>query len=983
MADSIVIKGAREHNLKNIDLTLPKHKLIVITGLSGSGKSSLAFDTLYAEGQRRYVESLSAYARQFLGLMKKPDVDFIEGLSPSIAINQKALSANPRSTVGTITEIYDYLRLLYARIGIPHCPNDGTEIHSQSPQEIIEDILKLPAGEKFLILAPVVKGRKGEYHKLFESLFKEGFSRVLINGEMKRLDEKINLERYKIHAIDLVIDRLVMEPGVRTRLAQSVELALQKGEGLLKIRRVEGNKEQMYSEKFSCPKCGFALAEIAPRMFSFNSPYGACPTCSGLGAVHTIDEGTVIHWDRSLMDGAIIPIRRGLLDSYYFQAVRSILENFDVDVFALMKDVPKKALDQILYGSGDEEIELRYRTREGKVYRFNSKFKGIVHALKRRFARASTPESYRDEIAKYMQEKTCPDCKGARLKPETLAVTLNGVNIADLSKGTVSGLFQFFEHLPLTKRETTIAQVILKEIRNRLRFLDEVGLSYITLDRKADTLAGGEAQRIRLATQIGSRLTGVLYVLDEPTIGLHPRDNERLISTLCELRELGNTLVVVEHDEETIRRADYVVDLGPGAGKNGGKVVFAGPPSEMAANPQSLTGLYLSGEKSIPEKPAYRSPNGKFIEIHGARVHNLKNLDMRIPLGLFIGLTGVSGSGKSTLLENVLYEGFRFLKQGLSVPRHIADGISGADGVERVVMVDQAPIGRTPRSNPVTYTKAFDEIRKVFEAVPEAKARGYGPGRFSFNVRGGRCEACEGAGAVLVEMHFLPDVFVTCEVCGGKRYNRETLEISYKGKNIADVLDMTVADAVEFFGSHPRILRVLQTLHDVGLGYIHLGQSATTLSGGEAQRVKLATELWKRGKDNLYLLDEPTTGLHFADVEKLLDVLDRLVDAGNTVIVIEHNRDVMRRADYLIDLGPEGGAGGGQIVAQGTPREIARHRTSYTGRYLKPFLSSSTKAPPAVAPPLPPQSVPLRSVSKKEIPSAGASSARRSRSRKS
>ncbi|MGH8103364.1 MAG: excinuclease ABC subunit UvrA, partial [bacterium] len=619
-------------------------------------------------------------------------------------------------------------------------------------------------------------------------------------------------------------------------------------------------------------------------------------------------------------------------------------ENFDVDLYSPFKDVPKKALDQILYGSGDEKIELRWRTREGKTYRFHSNFKGIVTALKRRHARPTTSQGFREEIEKYMQEKTCPDCKGARLKPETLAVTVNNVNIAEISKQTVNVLSDFFDHLPLTKRETIIAQIILKEVKSRLRFLNEVGLGYISLDRKADTLAGGEAQRIRLATQIGSRLTGVLYVLDEPTIGLHPRDNEKLISTLFELRELGNTLVVVEHDEETIRRADYVVDLGPGAGKDGGHIVAVGPPSHIEAHPKSLTGQYLSGRRAVPGKSQYRSPNGKFIEIRGARVHNLQNLDINVPLGMFVCFTGVSGSGKSTLLENVLYEGFKFLKQGLPVPRAMADAILGGEAVERVVLVDQAPIGRTPRSNPVTYTKAFDEIRRVFESLPESKARGYGPGRFSFNVRGGRCEACEGAGAVLVEMHFLPDVYVTCEICGGKRYNRETLEITYKGKNIAEVLDLTVSDAVEFFASHPRILRILQTLNDVGLGYIHLGQPATTLSGGEAQRVKLATELWKRGKDNLYLLDEPTTGLHFADVEKLLDVLDRLVDAGNTVIVIEHNRDVMRRADYLIDLGPEGGAGGGRIVAQGSPQRIAAHKSSFTGLYLRPYFTSTKPA---------------------------------------
>jgi len=950
MTDTIRIQGCREHNLKNISLTLPKNKLIVITGISGSGKSSLAFDTLYAEGQRRYVESLSAYARQFLGLMKKPDVDFIEGLSPSIAINQKALSANPRSTVGTITEIYDYLRLMFARVGTPHCPRCKIPIQSMSPQEIIQDILKIPEGEKFMILAPVVKGRKGEYQKLLEGLRKEGFSRILVDGEMKRLDEKIELERYKLHRLDLVVDRVVMAEGLKSRLAQSVELALQKGEGTVMVRFLEGKKEseRTYNEKFACPKCGFSLGELSPRIFSFNSPYGACPTCSGIGRVHTIDETTIVDDTKSLIEGAILPLRKGLLESYYFQATRSILENFGYDIFTPFSRIRKEALHQILYGSGEEEIELRYRTRAGKTYRFMSQYKGIIRALQKKHSRTSS-DLLREEIEKYMQEKVCPDCGGKRLKPESLAVKLNGLNIAEITQKTVEELLPFFQNLPLTRRQAIIARVILKEIQNRLHFLQEVGLGYMTLDREAETLAGGEAQRIRLATQIGSRLTGVLYVLDEPTIGLHPRDNQKLIRTLWELRDLGNTLVVVEHDEDTIRSADFVVDLGPGAGKNGGYVVATGSPENIAQNTQSLTGDYLSRRREIPGKTSYRSPNGQFIHIHHARVHNLKNLNLDIPLGILIGITGVSGSGKSTLLEDVIYRGIQLVKQGLPLPRSIADGIQGVSAIERVILVDQSPIGRTPRSNPATYTKVFDEIRKVFAGVPEAKARGYLPGRFSFNVRGGRCETCQGAGAVLVEMHFLPDVYVTCETCGGKRYNLETLEITYKGKNIHQVLEMTVTEASEFFSSHPRILRILQILEDVGLGYIHLGQPATTLSGGEAQRVKLATELWKRGKNNLYLLDEPTTGLHFADVEKLLNVLDRLVDAGNTVMVIEHNMHVIKRADYILDLGPEGGERGGEIVAQGTPTEIAQQTHSYTSRFLKPLVSAVPAQPAPVS----------------------------------
>lgn len=925
----IRLRGVRVHNLKNIDLDLPRNKMIVITGVSGSGKSSLAFDTLFAEGQRRYVESLSAYARQFLGLMKKPEVDLIEGLSPAIAINQKALSANPRSTVGTVTEIYDYLRLLYARAGTPFCPNCEIPLDSRSPQEIIQAILEDYAGRMVMILSPVVIGRKGDYHTLLGSLFREGFSRVRVDGALLRLSSEIKpLARYKVHNIDIVVDRLRVDPSDRLRLAEAVELALKKSDGIVRVALLEDDasrkaEEDLFSVKFACPRCHFAYQEISPRLFSFNSPYGACPRCSGLGVVYAIVESELYDPRRSLIEGAIVPIRRGLLDHYYFQATRSLLENANVSVHTPFGELPKTLLHKIFYGSNGQIEEMRWRTRDGRVHTFKTEWKGIVSALQRRYARAKG-EWLRESIEQMMREQVCPECHGLRLKPEALSVRIDGVHIAELSSWTVRKIREFLNTRRWLARLRPVVSPILKEVNARLDFLEKVGLNYLTMDRQAGTLAGGEAQRIRLATQIGNMLTGVMYVLDEPTIGLHPRDNRRLIEILHALRDLGNTLIIVEHDEETIRAADFVVDLGPGAGEQGGNIVAIGPPADIAACSDSLTGKYLSGALTIPIPSRRRSPKaGQFLEIIGARKHNLKELRVRIPVQVFTCLTGVSGSGKSTLLEHVIYEGLRHLKNGYPIPHEIASEIKGADHFERVIMVDQSPIGRTPRSNPATYTGVFDEIRRLFAQTEEARLRGYKPGRFSFNVKGGRCEACAGAGSVLVEMHFLPDVYVPCDVCNGSRYNRETLEVTYRGKNIAEVLEMTVDQAREFFNAQPKIVRILETVADVGLGYIRLGQPATTLSGGEAQRVKLASELYAGGSNNLYLLDEPTTGLHFADVQKLLNVLDRLVDRGNTVIVIEHNLDVIAHADYIIDLGPEGGENGGRIVAMGTPEEIA------------------------------------------------------------
>ncbi len=935
MKNWIEVFGAREHNLKNLVIRIPKNKLTVISGVSGSGKSTLAFDTLYAEGQRRYVESLSAYARQFLGLMKKPDVERIEGLCPAIAIQQKRLPPNPRSTVGTLTEIYDYLRLLYARIGTPYCPNCGLEIRSQTVQEITAEILNLPEGTRFYILAPVVKGRKGEYSRLLEELRKEGFRRVFIDGQMHRLEEKAELERYKIHHIDIVVDRVEMKEGLKSRIAQSVELALEKGKGLCRMHFPDTKTTKNFSQKFACVECGFSLPEISPRIFSFNSPYGACPNCEGIGEVYTFESEKVFDLNYSLIEGGIIPIRKGILERFYLHAIRSILEEAGYHSYTPLGEVDPKIRNVILYGTSGEEIEVQLRRRDGSFWRMHTEFKGIVRALERKHSQ-TTSDILRAEIEKFMKWQVCPVCQGARLRKESLHILIANKNIAQMTELTVEQLLSYLFSLRLSPIQKKISDLPFKEIQHRLNFLLQVGLGYLTLNRETGTLSGGEAERIRLASQIGTRLTGVMYILDEPTIGLHLRDNKKLLSTLMELRDLGNTVLVVEHDESTLRSADYIIELGPGAGRQGGEVVAVGKPEEIMHSPVSLTGQYLNGKRATPPKQDFRPPQNGCVEIQGARKHNLKNLHIKIPKNLLVGITGVSGSGKSTLLENVLYEGLQQIRSGFPLSRSIADRIEGAN-FRSVVMVDQSPISRNPRSNPATYTKVFDEIRKVFALLPESQARGYRPGRFSFNVPGGRCEACEGAGSKLVEMHFLPDVFIPCETCGGSRYNEETLTIRYRGKHIADVLQMTVAEALEFFSRFPKITRILQVLQEVGLDYIQLGQPARTLSGGESQRVKLAAELYRGGKDTLYLLDEPTTGLHFQDVEKLLKVLDRLVDATNTVMVIEHNPQVLLQMDWLIDLGPEGGDKGGEIIACGTPLEVAQNPQSYTGQFLAEY----------------------------------------------
>ncbi|MCI4463624.1 MAG: excinuclease ABC subunit UvrA [Caldisericum sp.] len=939
MRDDIYIKGARVHNLKNITLTIPRNKLVVITGVSGSGKSSLAFDTIYAEGQRRYVESLSAYARQFIGLMEKPDVDVIEGLSPAIAIDQKSASKNPRSTVGTMTEIYDYLRLLYARIGVPHCPNDGTEIKKQTPDEIVEQIFKNLPHKKIEILAPLVRGRKGEYKALFEKYLKKGYVRVRVDNEMHLLQEEIPLDKNKKHDIDLVIDRVVVVDDEKSRIEDSIELALSEGDGVVKVRDEEG-QEYLYSSKFACPVCGFSIEEIEPRLFSFNSPYGACPECTGLGFKIEPDPDLIVRdWNLSLEEGAIqIPGFRGF-DTYTFQILLQVARKYGIDTYKPLKKLSKDELDVIFYGT-EGKTPVRVTSKNGETYSFSTYFEGIVNLLKRRYNETES-ENMKEEYEKFMRRVECPVCHGKRLKPEALAVTVDGINIADLTSMSVNQAYRFFINLEkkLTEKEKMISHQIIKEIKNRLKFLLDVGLSYLTLDRPSETLAGGEAQRIRLATQVGSKLVGVLYVLDEPSIGLHPRDTDKLLNTLKELRNLGNTVIVVEHDEETIREADYIIDIGPGAGEEGGYVVKTGTLQDIINEHRSLTGQYLKGELKIPVPEERRKGNGEFLVVIGAREHNLKNIDVAFPLHTFICVTGVSGSGKSTLIYDILYKALmkKLYKTKEEPGKH--DKIEGIEYIDKVVMVDQSPIGRTPRSNPATYTGAFTPIRELFASLPESKAKGYKAGRFSFNVPGGRCEACEGNGYIKVEMQFLPDVYVPCEVCHGKRYNKETLEIKYKGKSIADVLEMSVKEALAFFENIPEIKRKLQFLDDVGLGYIKLGQSATTLSGGEAQRVKLASELQKRGTGRtVYFLDEPTTGLHFADVHKLIDVLQRLVNQGNTVIIIEHNLDVIKSADYIIDLGPEGGERGGYVVATGTPEEVANNPKSYTGQYLKKVL---------------------------------------------
>src|SRR2546426_8348274 len=1014
--DKIIIRGAREHNLKNIDVTIPRDKLVVITGLSGSGKSSLAFDTIFAEGQRRYVESLSAYARQFLDKMEKPDVDHIDGLSPAISIDQKGSTHNPRSTVGTVTEIYDYLRLLYARIGHPHCPNCGREVSQQTVQQIVDAVLNLPEGSRIMLLAPLVQGRKGEYKNIFEEMRRAGYVRVRVDGKIHDLSDEIDLDKQKKHTIEAVVDRLVIrkerardeagtrlprlgslhsieneenhfsQPGhpapkkvaerpalydinaeqlkeqniddklplereapqeesgdlaLRQRLSDSLETTLKLGSGVVLVSIIDG-EEILFSEKAACVYCGISLPEIAPRTFSFNSPHGACPTCTGLGTQLEIDaELIVTHPELSLAEGAIAPWSKVVNGSQWHASIlEALAQKYNFSLNTPWRSLTEDQRQKVLYGS-PEPLTIRYTPQHGHTRSYTISFEGVIPNLDRRYKQTES-ESIREEIEGYMSARVCPDCHGARLKPEVLAVTVDGRNIVQVSGLSILAAQRFFQELEdeVSERERFIARQVLKEIRARLQFLVDVGLDYLTLDRAAASLSGGEAQRIRLATQIGSGLMGVLYVLDEPSVGLHQRDNRRLIDTLMHLRDLGNTILVVEHDEETIRSADWVVDIGPGAGAHGGEIVVSGTPDDIARHPDSITGQYLSGRKRIPIPPRRRPQNGQHVIVRGAREHNLKDIDVKIPLSMFVAVTGVSGSGKSTLVDEILFRGLTSRLHGTRGRAGAHTRIDGIEHIDKVINIDQSPIGRTPRSNPATYTKTFDLIRDLFAMTPDAKTRGYTPGRFSFNVRGGRCEACEGDGIVRIEMHFLPDVYVPCEVCKGKRYNRETLDVHYRGKSIADALEMTVAEGLQFFENVPRIRRKLQTLHDVGLGYIQLGQPATTLSGGEAQRVKLATELSRRDTGRtLYILDEPTVGLHFADVERLLSVLHRLVDAGNTVVVIEHNLDVIKTADWIIDLGPEGGELGGQIVAEGPPEEVAAMSHSYTGQFLKRVLS--------------------------------------------
>ncbi|HEY3376086.1 MAG TPA: excinuclease ABC subunit UvrA [Armatimonadota bacterium] len=935
--DLLRIRGARENNLKNIDIDIPRDQLVVITGLSGSGKSSLAFDTIYAEGQRRYVESLSAYARQFLGQMDKPDVDMIEGLSPAVSIDQKSTTRNPRSTVGTVTEIYDHLRLLFARIGRQHCHKCGAPIAAQALEQIVDQVEKMPEGTKLLILGPVVRGRKGEYRAIIDDIRKQGFVRVRVDGTLYDINDDIDMERYKKHTIEVVVDRVVVKEGIRSRLTESLETALKIGQGIASVQVVDG-EEITYSESAACLNCGISFEELAPRAFSFNSPYGACPECMGLGTKNELDEDLIMpDMSLSLNEGAILPWRHGR--GWHHSMLTALCETMQINRDTPVRDLGEETIDILLHGlKDDRKFRVRHRTTMGRLHVYDTRWPGIVSLLESDF-QETEKEDYRDELQQYMRIKPCPACGGQRLKPEILAVTINDKNIAEVTSLPIGEAVLWFNEVQLTERELLIVRQVVKEIRTRLGFLLNVGLDYLTLDRAACTLSGGEAQRIRLATQIGSGLMGVLYILDEPSIGLHQRDNDRLLETLIQLRDVGNTIIVVEHDEHTIRAADFVVDIGPGAGEHGGHIVAAGTPQEIIACKDSITGQFLRGERKIAVPEERRQPNGRFLEIRGASEHNLKDIDVKIPLGLFVAITGVSGSGKSTLMEDILYKRLIHRLHGARTLWGKHEEILGLEHLDKVIDIDQSPIGRTPRSNPATYTGVFDLIRTLFTQTPEARVRGYKPGRFSFNVKGGRCEACKGDGIIKIEMHFIPDVYVPCEVCKGARYNRETLQVHYKSKTIADVLHMTVAEALLLFANIPQIARKLQTLADVGLDYIRLGQPATTLSGGEAQRVKLATELARRGTgQTLYLLDEPTTGLHFADIEKLLGVLQRLVDAGNTIIVIEHNLDVIKQADYLIDLGPEGGARGGEIVAVGAPEVIAACENSHTGRFLREML---------------------------------------------
>jgi len=968
--DKIIVRGAREHNLKNITVEIPRNKMVVITGISGSGKSSLAFDTVYAEGQRRYVESLSAYARQFLGQMEKPDVDQIEGLSPAISIDQRGGSRNPRSTVGTVTEIYDYLRLLYARIGIPHCPQCGRQVTKQSAQQIVDAVLKTPPGTRFQVLAPLIKDRKGHHQAVFEDVRKAGFVRVRVDGIVRDVDEEIELDRYKMHTIEAVVDRLIIPvsstlTSFRSRLTDSIETALQLGDGVVIINgvSVEPPQDVLYSEHLACAVCGVSLPELEPRTFSFNSPHGACPECQGLGTRMELDPELIVsNPDQSIEEEAIRAWNVQSQEGYYWQLLKAACDHFNIPTNVPWRELNHAQQHVILHGSGDERVSVHYVTRDGRSSEYGTRFEGIIPNLQRRYQETNS-DYVRGKIEEFMTRRPCQVCQGARLRPGSLAVTVAGFSISEIASWPVSRLLEWIDELSgfrfrrnqvfsekpgslpetvLTEKEWLIARRILKEVRARLGFMVNVGLDYLTLNRTAVTLAGGEAQRIRLATQIGSQLTGVLYVLDEPSIGLHQRDNARLIHTLQEMRDLGNTLCVVEHDEVTIRAADWIIDLGPGAGEHGGEVVVAGTVEDVVACPESLTGAYLSGRKSIPVPAQRRGGNGGKLVIRGAREHNLKDIDVRIPLGKFVCITGVSGSGKSTLLVEVLYRRLAQILHRSREPAGDHDTVEGVEQIDKVIDIDQSPIGRTPRSNPATYTNIFTPIRELFASLPESKIRGYQPGRFSFNVKGGRCEACQGHGTLRIEMQFLPDIYVPCDVCHGRRYNRETLQMRYKGKTIAEVLDMTVSEAMNFFANIPTIQNKLQTLQDVGLGYIRLGQPAPTLSGGEAQRVKLSRELSKRATgQTLYVLDEPSVGLHAADVDKLIAVLNRLVDAGNTVVIIEHHPDIIKVADWIIDLGPEGGDAGGEIVAEGTPEQVAQVEGSYTGQFLKDVLGKA------------------------------------------